>query len=108
MSNPTDPIKEQQRKEAIRLQDIDKEESIQPVANPNGLPNQLKAGLENLSGISMDEVKIHYNSNKLAQLQAHAHAQGTYIHLLPGQEKQLPHEDWHVVQQKQGRVKPIK
>jgi hypothetical protein len=26
--------------------------------------------------------------------------------LLPGQEKHLPHEAWHVVQQKQGRVKP--
>jgi hypothetical protein len=24
----------------------------------------------------------------------------------PGQERHLPHEAWHVVQQKQGRVKP--
>jgi hypothetical protein len=31
---------------------------------------------------------------------------GTDIHLGPGQEKHLPHEAWHVVQQKQGRVKP--
>ncbi len=28
------------------------------------------------------------------------------IHLGAGQEKHLPHEAWHVVQQKQGRVKP--
>ena len=28
------------------------------------------------------------------------------IHLASGQEKHLPHEAWHVVQQKQGRVKP--
>ncbi|WP_219008643.1 DUF4157 domain-containing protein, partial [Aquimarina litoralis] len=41
-----------------------------------------------------------------AQLQAHAYARGTDIHLAPGQEKHLPHEAWHVVQQKQGRVKP--
>ena len=41
-----------------------------------------------------------------AQLQAHAFAQGADIHMAPGQEKHLPHEAWHVVQQKQGRVKP--
>ncbi len=28
------------------------------------------------------------------------------IHIAPGQEKYIPHEAWHVVQQKQGRVKP--
>jgi hypothetical protein len=56
----------------------------------------------------MDDVKVHYNSPKPAQLQAHAYAQGTQIHVAPGQEKHLPHEAWHVVQQKQGRVKPTK
>ena len=54
----------------------------------------------------MDDVRVHYNSSKPAQLQAHAYAQGTNIHLASGQEKHLPHEAWHVVQQKQGRVKP--
>ncbi|MDP4913685.1 MAG: DUF4157 domain-containing protein [Saprospiraceae bacterium] len=72
----------------------------------NGLPFQLKSGIEQLSGISMDDVKVHHNSDKPAQLQAHAYAQGADIHLAKGQEKHLPHEAWHVVQQKQGRVKP--
>jgi hypothetical protein len=54
----------------------------------------------------MDDVKVHYNSDKPAQLNAHAYAQGTDIHLASGQEKHLPHEAWHVVQQKQGRVRP--
>ncbi|WP_226294097.1 eCIS core domain-containing protein [Aquimarina algicola] len=76
--------------------------------NNTGLPDTLKSGIENLSGYSMDDVKVHYNSSKPAQLQAHAYAQGTDIHLGPGQEKHLPHEAWHVVQQKQGRVKPTK
>ena len=31
---------------------------------------------------------------------------GTDIHIASGQEKHLPHEAWHTVQQKQGRVKP--
>lgn len=74
--------------------------------NHTGLPDQLKSGIETLSGMSMDHVKVHYNSDKPAQLQAHAYAQGGEIHLAPGQEQHLPHEAWHVVQQAQGRVKP--
>jgi len=74
--------------------------------NQTGLPDQLKTGIENLSGHSLDDVKVHYNSTEPAQLQAFAYAQGTNIHVGPGQEKHLPHEAWHVVQQKQGRVKP--
>jgi hypothetical protein len=74
--------------------------------NNTGLPDNLKTGMENLSGFSLDDVKVHYNSPEPAQLKAHAFAQGTDIHMAPGQEKHLPHEAWHVVQQKQGRVKP--
>lgn len=74
--------------------------------NNTGLPNQLKSGIESLSGMSLDGVKVHYNSDKPAQLNAHAYAQGTDIHVAPGQEQHLPHEAWHVVQQAQGRVKP--
>ncbi|WP_083700323.1 DUF4157 domain-containing protein [Shewanella sp. UCD-KL12] len=76
--------------------------------NNTGLPDNLKSGMENLSGMPLDDVKVHRNSSKPAQLQAHAYAQGTDIHLGPGQEKHLPHEAWHVVQQKQGRVSPTK
>lgn len=81
-------------------------ERIQNNENPTGLPNTLKAGIENLSGISLDDVNVHYNSPQPAQLEASAYAQGTDIHVGPGQEKYLPHEAWHVVQQKQRRVKP--
>lgn len=62
--------------------------------------------MEHLSGMSLGDVKVHHNSDEPARLQAHAYAQGTNIHLGPGQETHLPHEAWHVVQQKQGRVKP--
>ncbi|MFY7804359.1 MAG: DUF4157 domain-containing protein [Limnoraphis robusta] len=83
---------------------IQKQEESIP--NQTGLPDNLKAGIENLSGYSLDDVRVHYNSPKPAQLQALAYAQGTEIHVAPGQEKHLPHEAWHVVQQMQGRVKP--
>ncbi|WP_293125682.1 DUF4157 domain-containing protein [Okeania sp. SIO1I7] len=82
------------------------QEKVAETVNKTGLPDRLKTGIENLSGYSMDDVKVHYNSEKPSQLQAHAYAQGTDIHVAPGQEKHLPHEAWHVVQQKQGRVKP--
>ena len=77
-----------------------------PRANNTGLPDQLKSGIESLSGLSMDHVRVHYNSSQPAQLNALAYAQGSDIHLAPGQEQHLPHEAWHVVQQAQGRVKP--
>ena len=73
--------------------------------NKTGLPDRLKAGIENLSGLSMDDVKVHYHSSKPAKLQALAYTQGTDIHVGPGQERHLPHEGWHVVQQKQGQVR---
>ena len=72
----------------------------------SGLPGKLKAGVEDLSGVSMDDVQVHYNSSKPVQLQALAYTEGIDIHVGPGQEGHLPHEAWHVVQQKQGRVKP--
>ena len=81
---------------------------VQKKENNTGLPDNLKSGIESLSGYSMDDVKVHYNSSKPAQLNAHAYAQGTDIHLASGQEKHLSHEAWHVVQQKQGRVKPTR
>jgi hypothetical protein len=77
-----------------------------PRANNTGLPDNLKAGVESLSGMSLDHVRVHYNSPQPAQLNALAYAQGSDIHLAPGQEQHLPHEAWHVVQQAQGRVRP--
>ena len=74
--------------------------------NNTGMPDGLKSGVENLSGMDMSDVKVHYNSDKPAQLSALAYAQGNDIHVGPGQEQHLPHEAWHVVQQRQGRVQP--
>ncbi|MBJ7556611.1 DUF4157 domain-containing protein [Marinomonas spartinae] len=79
---------------------------VQRQPNRTGLPDNLKSGMENLSGMSLDHVKVHYNSPKPAAVQAHAYAQGSDIHLASGQEKHLPHELGHVVQQAQGRVQP--
>lgn len=90
------------------LANLQRQTDTAPPPRPNntGLPNDLKAGIERLSGMSMDHVRVHRNSDKPATVQAHAYARGSDIHLAPGQEKHLPHEAWHVVQQAQGRVQP--
>lgn len=70
------------------------------------LPDGLRGGIESLSGLDMSAVRVHYNSRMPAKVNALAYAQGSQIHLGAGQERHLPHEAWHVVQQAQGRVKP--
>ena len=70
------------------------------------MPGRLKAGLEQLSGMDLSNVRVHRDSAEPEKLNAHAYAQGNNIHLGPGQDQDLPHEGWHVVQQRQGRVKP--
>jgi hypothetical protein len=79
---------------------------VQRQRNDTGLPDELKSGIETLSGVSLDAVRVHYDSAQPAQLNALAYAQGSDIHVGPGQEGHLPHEAWHVVQQAQGRVRP--
>lgn len=75
-------------------------------SNRTGLPDELKSGIEALGGMSLDHVRVHPNSSEPGKVKAHAFAQGKDIHVAPGQEKHLPHEAWHVVQQAQGRVRP--
>ena len=87
-----------QAKQAAQLQAMadnyssQQQQPIQKKENKTGFPDNLKSEIENLSGYSMDDVKVHRNSDKPSQLQAHAYAQGTDIHLASGQEKHLPHE----------------
>lgn len=69
-----------------------------------GLPPALRGGIEALSGFSLDPVRVHYNSAEPKRFGADAITQGNRIDVGPGQERHLPHEAWHVVQQMQGRV----
>lgn len=74
--------------------------------NETGMSDNLKAGIEDLSGFAMDDVRVHYNSPEPATVQALAYTRGTDIYVAPGQEQHLPHEAWHVAQQMAGRVEP--
>ncbi|MBD2066009.1 DUF4157 domain-containing protein [Leptolyngbya sp. FACHB-671] len=96
--------RQEERKEELQAKRRISELQRRP--NQTGLPDGLKTGIESISGISMDNVKVHYNSSQPVQLNAYAYARGSEIHIAPGQERHLPHETWHVVQQAQGRVQP--
>ncbi|MZP43986.1 DUF4157 domain-containing protein [Heliobacterium gestii] len=103
-----DSPEEQEETAQGKFGEVTQKKEGEAIPNHTGLPDPLKAGVESLSGISMDDVRVHYDSDKPAQLGALAYAQGTEIHLGPGQEKHLPHEAWHVAQQAQGRVQPTR
>lgn len=66
-----------------------KHESVQLKDNPDNtrLSENLKAGIENLSGCNLNNVK-----------------EGMDIFVAPGKEKHLLHEAWHIVQQNQGTM----
>src|SRR5688572_15334335 len=49
-------------------------DTVQSKKNDTGLPDDLKVGIEEISGLSMDDVKVHYNSSMPGQLNAHAYA----------------------------------
>ena len=91
---------------AIQLKAAQDAAAAPSATSRSTLPSALKTGVERLSGLAMDDVRVHRNSPAPARLGALAFAQGSDIHLGPGQERHLPHEAWHVVQQKQGRVLP--
>ena len=78
------------------------------------LPSHVQAKMENGLGADFSGVNIHENSEKVTQLGALAYAKGNDIYLAPGQyqpeskkgQALLGHELQHVVQQREGRVKP--
>ncbi len=74
--------------------------------NRTGIPSQLKKEYETASGLSLDDVRVHYRSNEPSLLHSYAYTQGNQVHIAPGQERHLPHELGHVIQQKRGIVRP--
>ncbi len=71
-----------------------------------GIPVHMKHYIEDKTGLSYDDVRVHYNSNQPRQFKALGYTQGKNIYLRQGQEKHLMHELCHVAQQKKGLVKP--
>lgn len=73
--------------------------------NHTGISTQLKERIEQSTGVSLDDVQVHYHSELPAKLDALAYACGNQVEISSGQEQHLPHELGHVVQQKLGVVR---
>lgn len=73
--------------------------------NRTGIPSQLKERMEQHTGLSLDDVRVHYYSDLPERLDALAYTQGNQVYIGAGQERHLPHELGHVVQQKLGKVR---
>lgn len=95
------PEKKQVSKNTVQKKETDNKSA----PNLTGIPNKIKTRFENLSEFSFDDVHVHYNLDKLAQLRTLAYTQGNKVYVSSWQEKHLNHELGHVVQQKQERVR---
>ena len=79
--------------------------------NKTGIPDGMKTHIEYMSQVSLDDVRVHYNSDKPAQKGEvlgkviNAYAEYPNIYIAPGQEHCLGEEIWHLVQQIKGEVK---
>lgn len=81
------------------------QEKEEKKSDTTDIPDKMKQSCEERSGFSFDTVKVHYNSDKPAQLQALSYTQGSQVCVGPGYEKHLEHDPRHVVQPKQGPVR---
>lgn len=73
---------------------------------PSQAATSLRQNVEQLSGVSLGDVRVHLDSPAPTEVGALAFTRGNHVHVGPGQERHLAHEMWHAVQQKQGRVRP--
>lgn len=71
-----------------------------------GIPGAVQAKFEAASGLSFEDVRVHYHAPEPARLGAYAYTRGNQVYIGPGQERHLEHELGHVLQQKLGLVKP--
>ncbi|MCH5251105.1 MAG: DUF4157 domain-containing protein [Lachnospiraceae bacterium] len=95
------------RTEKENVRDLATQEKNRPITRENrtGIPTHLKERMEKSTGLPLDDVQVHYNSSLPAKLDALAYTQGNHVEIGPGQERHLPHELGHVIQQKLGLVR---
>jgi hypothetical protein len=82
--------------------------------DPTGMPALLRAQMEQALGADLSDVEVHPGSTRAEALGAFAFTRGSHIHVAPGQwapetlrgRELLGHEVAHVVQQREGRVRP--
>lgn len=97
-----------QRRQFASHQDSPRMQAQRSQMSALGLPGGLRQAIETETGMDMSDVRVHRNSHRPARVNAHAYTQGNDIHIESGGERHLPHEAWHVVQQRRGLVAPTR
>ncbi len=108
----------------VQQKEIEQEKNIQkkpsetdPAKSPSTpMPENVQSKMENSFGTSFSDVSIHTNDEGAKDMGALAYTQGKDVHFAPGQyspntqkgQELIGHELTHVVQQREGRVRPIK
>lgn len=103
-------------RQAAQRQRIDRNfrPPLQRKGNATGIPDDVKSKMEKVFDTDFSAVRIHAGSARSKAVGALAYTQGHDIHFAPGQyqpgtgkgKQLLGHELTHVVQQRDGRVKP--
>lgn len=88
----------------MKLQQRKSRRSETSRSNLTGIPTQMKMKFEQRSGMSFDDVRVHYDSLKPSAFHADAYTFGTDIYIAPNRRETLPHELGHIIQQKRGIV----
>jgi len=99
---------------SITGKEEEKKSPVQKKSNSNGMPENVQTKMENAFGHDFSNVNVHTNSSSSKDMGALAYAQGNDIHFASGQynpqsqkgQELIGHELTHVVQQREGRVKP--
>lgn len=78
-------------------QDRLENEVIKKTSNQTNIPISIKSELEESSGVSLDNVRVKYNSSLPKSVGALATTKGTNIDIAPNQEKHLKHELGHAI-----------
>lgn len=102
----------------VASKDKDKDQvapfQLKPAKSQNGMADDLRSKMENAFQADFSNVNIHQNSQNAQNIGALAYTQGNDVHFAPGQFKPnthagqelIGHELTHVIQQRNGRVKP--
>ena len=59
------------------------EQAKKPMPNMTGIPTQMKLDFERRSGLSFDDVRVHYNSDKPRRIGALAYTLFRQVHIGP-------------------------
>lgn len=88
---------QQQESQNINSQESGNSTSTLTLNNETGIPDDLKTYVEAASGVSLNQVCVHYDSPKPAEMKLTIYSEGLDIYVASGAEGELGKELWKMV-----------